>query len=441
MAIIFLEAAVILLLLVGNGVFAMTEIAIVSSRRGFLQSRAREGNRGAAQALALAENPNRFLSTVQIGITLVGIVAGAFGGAGIAARLATFWEPVPWIGEFAEELSFVLVIGTLTFASLVIGELVPKRLAMRQPEAIACLMAGPMSMLSRAAAPVVWLLAKSTDGLLRLFGARDESMSRMSREEFTVLVREGMVAGNFDSNASRMIEGAIQFEDLDVRDIMIPRAKMPWIERDTPHERIWQWIAQSPQEFFPVYHERKDNLLGVVALKDCYARLAAGQPVCFRELMQPPLLAPETQMASVLLDTFRATGNRVAFVVNEFGDIDGMVTLIDLMEAIIGDVPSKEEWRHQPVQPRQGGGFLLDGTLPLVALERHLTGFVFSTDTEESPSTLAGMFLQHFQRIPKEGDIWSHSGWQLEVVDMDGIRVDKVLATPSATPLSPSQPL
>jgi putative hemolysin len=213
---------------------------------------------------------------------------------------------------------------------------------------------------------------------------------------------------------------------------MIPRPKLTWIERDSRHVDVCQSIVRSTEDFFPIYHERKDNLLGVVSVKDCYAQLAAGLEIEFRHLMQPPLLAPEVQPASLLLDTFRKTGSRVAFVVNEFGDVSGMVTLTDLMEAVVGDVPSKEEWRVRPVQARDDGSYLLDGTIALEELRKHLAGFTPPVETEETPRTLAGMFSHRLTRIPVEGDAWDHGGWRFEIVDMDGIRVDKVLATPLA---------
>lgn len=422
------EIALILLLLVCNGLFAMTEIAIVSSRRAILQSRAETGSKGAARALALAESPNRFLSTVQIGITLVGIVAGAFGGASLAARLAAWLKPMGFLGTFAEGFSFVLVIGTITYASLVIGELVPKRLAMRYPEGIACMMSGPMSGLSRVASPFVRLLSWSTAKLLALFGVRETEEAKLSREEMTVLIREGMVAGGVDRSESRMMEGVLGFEKLDVYDIMIPRPKMVWIERDESHADVWPRIVKSTQGVFPVYHTQRDNLVGVVSVKDCYAQLAAGIEVKFQNLMQPPLLVPEVQKASLLLEEFRRTGHHAAFVVDEFGGVIGMVTLIDLMEAIVGDVPSKEERLTMPIKQRKDGSWLIDGLFEIEKLEPFLKGFEPPEGAGDEYQTLAGWFSQRLARVPAEGDMIEESGWRFEIVDMDGIRVDKVLA-------------
>lgn len=289
-----LQLLVILVFLVANGIFAMTEIAIVSSRRGRLQAMAKAGHQGAAMALDLMDHPNRFLSTVQMGITLVGIIAGAFGGARIAGDLAEVLSRVRGIEAYASELAFAVVIGSLTFVTLVIGELVPKRLAMKFPESIACRMAGPMVGISKIAAPVVGLLAFSTSGLLRSFGLRETEEGRMSREDFRVLVREGLVTGSSWERETRMLERIFNFENLTVYDIMVPHPRMMWIDQDAKHEDVWPMIVRSPQQIFPIYSGNRDNLVGAVSLKEIYSRLATGTEVCFKNLMHPPLLVPET---------------------------------------------------------------------------------------------------------------------------------------------------
>jgi putative hemolysin len=426
---VLFEISLILVLLIGNGVFAMTEIAIVSSRRGKLQAMADSGDRGASRALELAEEPNRFLSTVQIGITLVGILAGAFGGAGLSQRLAEVISPLPFIGDFAPQISFVVVIGALTYLSLVIGELVPKRIAMRFPETIAAGMAKPMDLLSRFAAPAVSFLSFSTSGLLKLFGIRESSDERMSKEEFTVLIREGLVAGTIAKPESQMMEGVFNFEKLDVYDIMIPRPKMVWIDVNSAHEDTWPAIVRSSQTHFPVYEGQRDNLVGVISVKDCYAQMAAGIEISFRHLMRPPLLVPEMQKASMVLETFRKTGVHVGFVIDEFGGVAGMVTLIDLMESIVGDVPSLEERMALTIRQRPDGTWLIDGLFEIEKLGMHLEGFIPPEGSGDEFQTLSGLFSVRLEQVPQEGDLLEESGWQFEIMDMDGIRVDKVLAT------------
>ena len=434
---VLFEIFLIFALLLANGVFAMTEIAIVSSRRAKLQSMAEAGDRGAKRALKLAETPDRFLSTVQIGITLVGILASVLGGARLADQLAAVLDPLPWLGPFADDIAFCIVIISLTFFSLVIGELVPKRLAMLHPEAIASFMAKPMDWLSRIASPAVKILTGSTTGTLRLFGVKETAAEHMSKEEFAVLIREGVVAGTLEHGESKMMEGVLEFEKLDVYDIMIPRPKVVWIDVEASHESSWPKIVRSYQGYFPVYQKDRDNLVGVVSVKDCYAQLAAGIPVSFKHLMRPPQLVPETQKASSVLELFRTTGNHVAFVMDEFGGVIGMVTLIDLMESIVGDVPSAEERRALTIQRRRDGSWLIDGMFELEDLPAHLEGF--KVPASEDTQTIAGFFGARRGRVASEGDLFQEGGWLFEIVDMDGIRIDKVIATPDPDAPPPPQ--
>ena len=428
-----LEISIVLVLLLANGIFAMTEIAIVSSRKGLLQSMAEKGNSGASRALKLADSPNRFLSTVQIGITLVGIVAGALGSGTVASKLAEFLGVLPLIGEYARPASLVIVIGILTYLSLVIGELVPKRLAMKYPEAIASAMSGPMAALSNVASPVVSLLSWSTGALLKFFRVRETDDSGISREELTVLVRQGMTTGSINRMESRMMEGVIGFEKLVAYDIMIPRPKIIWIEKDAKHEEVWPVIMCSTQGVFPVYQSRRENLVGVVSIKDIYGQLAAQKTVDFASIMKAPLLVPETQKASVLLETFRKTGQRAALVLDEFGSVMGMVTLIDLMETIVGDVPSMEEQMAMPVRQRDDGSWLIDGLFEIEKLPERLEGFVLPEGGGDEFQTVSGWLVKELERIPVEADRVSVGEWTFEVIDMDSIRVDKVLAVRNAS--------
>jgi putative hemolysin len=426
---VILEISIVLVLLIANGLCAMTEIAIVSSRKGLLRTMADKGNPGSKKALVLSESPNRFLSTVQIGITLVGIIAGAMGSGNIANSLAEIIAPLPLIGQFARPVALGIVISILTYLSLVVGELVPKRLAMKFPEAIASAMAGPMAVLSTIASPAVSLLSWSTGGLLRIFGIREDKDCPISREEITVLVREGMVAGSINRSESRMMQGVIGFEKLVTYDIMIPRPRIVWIEQNADHQTVCQSIIHSTQEVFPIYQDRRDNLVGVVSLKEIYANLAGGKTVNFGEIMQPPLLVPEMQPASVLLESFRKTGQRAAFVLDEFGSVMGMVTLIDLMETIVGDVPSREEQLAMPIQQRSDGSWLIDGLYEIEKLSEHLETFELPEGGGDEYQTVSGWLVKELGRLPQETDTITSGIWTFEVMDMDGIRVDKILAT------------
>jgi putative hemolysin len=379
--------------------------------------------------LNLSENPNRFLSTVQIGITLVGIIAGALGSGRVAGRLAEVIAPVPYIGEYSGTVALAIVISIITYLSLVIGELVPKRLAMKFPEPIASRMAGLMAGISTIASPVVSLLSWSTGSLLRLFGIRDSEDSSMSREELTVLVREGVVTGSINRAESRMMQGVIGFDKLVTYDIMIPRGKIVWIERQASHADVWPSIIGSTQEVFPIYDDQRDRLVGVVAIKDIYQKLAAGEQVSFGDIMQAPLMVPETQKASVLLESFRKTGQRAAFVIDEFGSAMGMVTLIDLMETIVGDVPSKEEQAVMPIQQRSDGSWLIDGLFEIEKLPEFLDGFEVPEGGGDEYQTVSGWLVKELGRLPTEQDKITANEWTFEVIDMDRTRVDKLLAS------------
>lgn len=430
----FLEISIVLVLLIANGIFAMTEIAIVSSRKALLQTMANKGNAGAAKALVLSESPNRFLSTVQIGITLVGIVAGALGSGTVAESLAGVIAQWPWIGEYARPVSLFVVIGILTYLSLVIGELVPKRLAMKFPETIASAMAGPMAAISTLASPVVTLLSWSTAILLKLFRIRETDEGGVSREEITVMVRQGMITGSINRSESRMMEGVIGFERLVAYDLIIPRTRILWIDQFANHESVWPAIMRSTQGVFPVFEGRRDNLVGAVSIKEIYGSLAAGKGVSFREIMQPPLFVPELQRASTLLELFRESGQRAAFVIDEFGSVMGMVTLIDLMESIVGDVPSREEKLVLPMRKRADGSWLIDGICEIEKLPGYLENFVLPEGGGDVYQTVSGWMATELERIPTETDIITHGEWSFEVVDMDGVRVDKVLAARVAKP-------
>ncbi len=352
---ILFEVVVILLLLVGNGVFAMTEIAVVSARKGRLKRLAEDGDARAVSALALAESPNRFLATVQVGITLVGIFAGAFGGATIAAKLAEVirtWDAVaPW----ANAIGFTVVVVLITYFSLVIGELVPKRLALGNPEGIALAMAGPMQKLSALANPVVHFLGVSTDALLRVLNIKPAQEAAVSEDEVKLLIREGMRAGVFLPTESAMVESVLALDRIPVRDLMTPRAKIIWINAADSHEAIWHKIVVSGHTTFPVYAGNRDQVLGVVSVKSIYANLAAGAAASVKDLMTPALVVPAAMSATTLLENFKQSGKHVALIADEFGGITGLVSLHDIMEAIIGELPSRDE-RARPRAVRRDDG-------------------------------------------------------------------------------------
>ncbi len=427
---VIFEVGIILLLLLANGVFAMAEIAIVSVRKSRLRRMADLGNSSARIALELAEAPNRFLSTVQIGITLVGIFAGAYGGATLADKLAGPLGQIEFIAPHAHKVAFAIVVVIITYFSLVLGELVPKRVGLSKPENIAVVVARPMNWLATIAAPVVNFLSASTDALLRLLGFKAEKEVTVSEDEVRIMMQEGVRAGAFNKIESHIVHSALDLDQLPVRQIMTPRAKVIWLNRDDQHEQIWHKIVVSNHTHFPVYEGNRDRVVGVVSIKAIYANLAAGVAVNLKDLMVPPLIVPESQTVVQLVETFKQSGKHIALVTDEFGGIVGLVTLNDVMEAIVGEFPSQDQRAKPAAQKRPDGSCLIDAMLDLEAVERALPGFKFGAKSHSEFQTLAGFVVKQFGRVPREGESFEAQGYTFEVLDMDMHRVDKVLVLP-----------
>jgi putative hemolysin len=427
-----LEVALILLLILGNGILAMAEIAMVSARKSRLRQLAAAGNVRALAALNLAESPSRFLSTVQIGITLVGILAGAFGGARLGLHLEGVLRQVPFLAAYAGPLSLTLVVVVITYLSLVLGELVPKRFGLSAPERVAMLAAGPMSFLARIAAPMVSFLSFSTDLLLGLLGFRQQKQASITEDEIKGLMQEGLRGGSFNKVESLIVDRALELDRISVQDLMTPRPKIIWLNVSDSHETLWHKIVASRHARFPVYERNRDNVIGMVSLKSIYAHLAAGIPIKIRDLLVPPLIVPSSQNAVQLLETFKQTAQHVALVTDEYGVIEGIVTLHDVMEAIVGDIPSRDERLKPAIRKRDDGTFLVDGMVEIEEVEQTIPGFRLSDHERGDYRTLAGYVVKQFGRVPREGETWEAQGYVFEIIDMDGHRVDKVLVLPAA---------
>jgi putative hemolysin len=425
------EVTFILLLLMANGVFAMAEIAVVSAKKARLRRLADLGNSRAKIALDLAESPNRFLSTVQVGITLVGIFAGAFGGATLAAKLAGPIGQVSLLAAHADKIAFAIVVVVLTYFSLVIGELVPKRFALSNPEGVSMAVARPMNWLSQIARPLVSFLSVSTDGLLRVLGFKPEKEVAVSEEEVRVLMQEGVRAGAFNKVESHIVHSALELDQLPVREIMTPRPKVIWLNQDDPHDQVWHKIVVSNHSHFPVHAGNRDHVVGVVSVKAIYANLAAGVGVKLKDLMLSPLVVPETQTVLQLVETFKQSGKHIALVTDEFGGIVGLVTLNDVMEAIVGEFPTQGERAKPEARKRPDGTWLIDAMIDLESVERALPGFKFAGRAHSEYQTLAGFVVKQLGHVPREGETFESQGYIFEVLDMDHHRVDKVLVLPS----------
>ena len=427
MANFVLETLVIFLLIAANGLLAMSEIAIVAARKARLQQSANSGDAGARTALELSVHPNRFLATVQIGITLVGILAGAFGGATLAHDIERLAAAVPTLAPYAGIIGVGVVVVGVTFFSLVLGELVPKRIALVRAERIASTVAAPMRFLSSFAYPLVRLLGVSTDTVLRIFRVKPSLEPHVTPEEIKILVEQGTALGVFEESEQDMIEGVLRLDERKIGAFMTPRTQMVWIDVGDSPETLRAKIANSRHSRFPVILGSFDNVLGFVSAKDVLNQSLSSQPINIRQALGPPLFVPETASALKVLDLFKREGAHFALVTDEYGGIQGMVTDWDILEAIVGELPSRGEPSEPEVTVRDDGSWLVDGLLNIDRLEEILE--MGTTPEEESGRyhTVSGFVMTRLGGIPAVGQHFEWKGFRFEVMDMDGRRVDKVL--------------
>jgi len=426
------DLAIILGLILLNGVFAMSELAVVSSRKSRLQNMARRGIRGARTALKLTEDPTAFLSTVQIGITLVGILAGAFSGVALGEEVAGWlarWAP---IARYAEPVAIGTIVVAITYLTLIVGELVPKRIALRRPERIAVVVAPPMQKLSRVAGPLVFVLKHSTEAVMRLLHLGGGQESTVTEEEVRMLIAEGTRAGVFLATEREMIEAVLRLADRRVRAIMTPRQEVTWLDLNASPEEIAEAIAEHHTSRFPVCRETIDNPVGVVDVKDIAAALLKGQTVRLADVIVPPLVVPEGVYVLNLLDLFRAEGAQMAIVVDEYGATEGVLTLADILEAITGELPEPGEEPELELVRRSDGSWLVDGAYPIDEFEDRLR--LRGLRDEGDFETVAGFALHRLERLPEVGDSFTIPAGRFEILDMDGKRIDKILFVPNREP-------
>jgi magnesium and cobalt exporter, CNNM family len=431
------QVLIVAVLILLNGFFALSELAIVSARRVRLEGMAEAGSRGAARALELAEDPTGFLSTVQVGITLIGIFAGAYGGTTLSAPLAEALRGVPGLAAHAQTLAFTLVVLVTTYLSLIIGELVPKRIALQNAEAIAAAVSGPMALLAGAGKPVVWFLRVSTEAVLRLLGRHAVEASAVTEEEVKALIAEGTDAGVFHEAERKMLEGVIRFADRPVRAIMEPRTAIVWLSADDPLEAVLDEIAASGHSRFPLAAGDLDEIIGIVQVKDVLELLRRGGGD-LREVARPPLYVGEGTPALRLLELFRSSGLHMALVVDEYGALEGLATPTDILTSIAGELPEEGAEAEPGAVMREDGSWLMDGSLPI---DRASDILGLKGPATDEYATLAGLVLREMGRIPEAGECVDAHGWRFEVVDMDGRRIDKLLVRPSAPADADADPL
>lgn len=420
---------IILGLVVINGLFSMSEIAVVSVRRARMQQLSDEGDRRADVVLNLAANPNTFLSTIQVGITLIGVLAGAYGGATIGPQLARLLVDLPLIGAYASAIGLVIAVVVTTFLTLVVGELVPKRLALQYAERIALIVAKPMTLLSRAAGPLVRLLSGSTEVVTRAFGIESYAESPVTEEEIRVMVEQGAIAGMIDEVERDMVERVFRMSEREVDAIMQPRSEVVWLNVEDSSEDLRHKIETSSYSRFPVARESLDNIIGIVHVKDLLHQCMAGEPLDLRKALTEPVYIPENMQVFHVLELFKQAGVPIALAVDEYGVFQGLVTLDDILEGLVGEIPELDEIEEPMAVQREDGSWLLDGLMPVDDFKDLFE--LGDLPEEEDYQTLGGFVVAHWGRIPAVADEFTWRRLRIEVVDMDGNRVDKVLVTVS----------
>lgn len=421
---------IILGLILINGVFAMSEIAIVSSKRLRLQNLSENGSRGARAAIELSDSPSRFLSTIQVGITLIGIFNGAFGEASLVAGLTPQIAAIPFVGAYAREIALAIVVVGITFASLILGELVPKRIAMQYPESVASLIAAPMQWLSRMMGPFVKILTVTTDFILKLLGLHHTKDDAVTEEEITGLLREGTDAGLFEKTEHDIVSRALRLDDQSVAALMTPRMDVDFVDLDDPLQTSLLKIADSPYNRFPVCKGDLSQVVGVVHAGSLFEQMIRGQPVDIAAATKPPLLVPETISAMQLLETLKKNRAELALVIDEYGEIEGIVTLSDVLGALVGDVSVIDEHHEEDAVRREDGSWLVDAGISFERFREVFKGDVyFPEEASGAYHTLAGFVLDRLGHIPQISEHFEWEGFRIEVVDMDRNRIDRLLIT------------
>jgi len=419
------EIFIILLFIVINGVFVMSEMAIASSRQARLQQRINDGDKRADAALKLNQEPNMFLATVQIGITLISVLTGAVGGATFAEPLGKILAliPISIFSRYSESIALGIVVVSITTVSIVVGELLPKRIALHNPELIASTLAGPMIFVSKVFTPLVWLFSRFTDGLLRLLGIKPGTEPPVTEEEIHLLIDQGTQAGVFEESEQDMVQGIFSLGNQRIYSLMTPRTDIIYLDITDTVEDIRTTIAESEFSRFPVRQDSLDTILGIVKARDLLVRSLSGGEIRLKELLKPAFFIPETMFAARALEVFKEKGTELLLVIDEFGGLQGLLTINDVLEEIVGQIEMEEPQATQ----RQDGSWLLDGMLEVDEFKEIFK--VKALPHEDEYETLSGFVMVSLGRVPQSTDQFEWNGLRFEVMDMDGRRVDKVLVT------------
>ncbi len=421
------EFFVIFVLLLINAFFALSEMAIVSASKPLLRQMAKQGNLRADAALKLAEDPGKFLSTVQVGITLVGTLAGAYGGATIAAKFAPFFDTIAWINPYGHTVAVAIVVTLITFLSVVIGELIPKQLALKNSEGFAMFVARPMTLLSRIVAPIVYLFETSAALMMRLLGIRPDDPDHVTEEEVHAIMAEGVESGAIEKSEHEMLRRIIRLGDRNVKSIMTHRTEMSFIDINDSLETIGEKIRQYGHSRYPVVDGPSGDVLGAVLAKEIL-NAPTSAPFDVRKYVREIHTLPETASCLKALDAFKSSSINMAMIVDEYGSTEGIITIADILEAIVGVLPSNyDDLEHALIRQREDGTYLVDGRTPID--EIHLTIGIEGIDADGNFETIAGFLVQQLRKTPEEGDIAIAHGYRFEVIDMDSRRIDKILVS------------
>ena len=424
-----MDVALLLFLIFLNSLFAMSEMALTASRKARLQVMVEAGDAGARHAMTLHEDPTRFLSVVQIGITSIGILNGIVGDAAFSVPFAQWLQSTLSLGERAASYTATgLVVVTITFLTIVFGELVPKRIGQMYPEAVARVVARPMEVLSKVTRPFVRLLIGSTEATLRVLGLRDVPDRSVTEEEIEASLEEGVDAGVIEAHEHQMVRNVFRLDDRQVGSMMIPRAEIVWLDASNTPEQILQVIGEADHSRYPVCRGSLDDVVGVISAQKLLQQVMQGQPLNLAQDLPPPVFVPETLSGMELLEQFRATAPQIVFVVDEYGEVQGMITVRDVLEAITGEFSTQTDADSWAVQ-RPDGSWLFDGLIPVQELKDRLDIDELPEEDRGRYNTLAGMIMLLLGRLPHAADSVEWAGWRFEVVDLDGKRVDKVLAS------------
>ena len=435
-----MDVFLLLLLILLNGVLAMSEIAIVSSRKSRLQKLADDGSPGAETALALASEPSGFLSTIQVGITTVGILSGAIGENALATPLAAWLSEVPFLAPHARALSLIVVVVLLTYFSVVVGELVPKRLGLLAPEKIASLIAAPMNWMARMTRPLVWLLSSSSSVVLQLVGAKSREEPPVTNDEINVLMEQGAEAGVFHESEQAIVSNVLRLDEQRIAAIMTHRNDIYELDLDEPEEVIRACVAESPFTRIVVCRDGLEHVVGILRTADLLKSALAGEKFDVEKFLRPPLYVPEGVTTTHLLENFRNSRQQCALIVDEYGELQGLVTLTDVMTSIVGELPSSDITEEEEIIEREDGSLLIDGSLAIerlkqaAGIEDDLPG-----EDENAYNTLGGLVMYVLGRIPAATDHFTVAGCRFEVMDMDRNRVDKVLLNRLPEDASPAE--